>query len=380
MQQGMHYCFFTSGICEGNASFVRLRELGNELASRQDSGIRISYVVDDTEHNRKTLKVHPSATVLWNSSPRSVAQLWKRRGLLRRAKPDFVHVLNPYAKAFAALAMRSRDVQLIGDWDEWPARRPYPMPRRALERFLDRWMRHSSSRVLVASKYLREEFRKLGTESIYIPYATYLHAQEDGQSPYSVPTAVYMGTLYPAYDHDLVFDALRLLKSRGLTPAFSLLGDGPDMAKWREYVQRHQLHNATLHGMVTGPELWRRLRHARVLLFPIRETLLNLCRCPSKTFAYVQAKRPVIANKVGEVAEVLGGKAFRYVEPTAESFADAIADAMQSPAAEADVEYDLSSLTWSARAETLLRALGAAQTPQPALAPTVGRGEASQTH
>jgi glycosyltransferase involved in cell wall biosynthesis len=93
-----------------------------------------------------------------------------------------------------------------------------------------------------------------------------------------------------------------------------------------------------------------------VLLFPIRETLLNLCRCPSKTFAYVQAKRPVIANRVGEVAEVLGDKGI-YVEPTPQSFADAIERAMSSPEVERDIEYDLSNLTWSARADALLAEL-----------------------
>ena len=184
----------------------------------------------------------------------------------------------------------------------------------------------------------------------------YLQQAADGESLHAGPTAVYMGSFYSIYDHDLLMQAVLVLKQRGQTPHLTLVGDGDDMPKMREFVAQHDLNNVHLVGYQSGDALWRHLRHARILLFPIRETLLNLCRCPSKTFAYVQAKRPVIANKVGEVAEVLGDKGI-YVAPTPQAFADAIEQAMCSPDTERDVEYDLSNLTWSARAEALLREL-----------------------
>src|SRR5262249_35993995 len=151
----------------------------------------------------------------------------------------------------------------------------------------------------VASRYLEREFkRQFGQDSTYIPYATYLQDFPDGSSPYARPTAVYMGAFYAIYDHELLLEAARVLKDRGERRDIALIGDGEQMPQMRDFLAKHDLaQNVHLLGYQSGESLWRHLRHARVLLFPIRETILNLCRCPSKTFAYVQAKRPVIANK-----------------------------------------------------------------------------------
>lgn len=349
----MHYCFFTAGTWQGNASMVRMRELGNEFIAR---GHRVTYLVDDVPYNREKLNVSPQAQVVYVPNPSSISQIGARRRLLKQINPDFVHVLNPYVKAYLALAGSNH--KIVGDWDEWPARREQlAWHRRLREKFLDRWLRNSSTLVVVASKYLQREFkRQFNLDAAYIPYATYLQQSLDGESPHAGPTAVYMGSFYSIYDHDLLLEAARILKQRRRTPHITLVGDGDDMPKIREFVAQHDLQNVHLVGYQSGDALWRHLRHARLLLFPIRETLLNLCRCPSKTFAYVQAKRPVIANKVGEVAEVLGDKGI-YVAPTPEAFADAIERAMNASETERDVEYDLSNLTWSARADALLAEL-----------------------
>ena len=115
-------------------------------------------------------------------------------------------------------------------------------------------------------------------------------------------------------------------------------------------------------GFVSGDDLWRRLRHAHVLLFPIRQTILNLCRCPSKTFAYAQARRPVIANRVGEIPAVLGESA-EYVDSTSEAFADAIDRAMSQPR-HADIDYGVERHNWAARADVLVARLPGGAAPR----------------
>lgn len=350
----MHYCFFTAGTWQGNASMVRMREIGNEFLARSH---RVTYLVDDVPFNHEKLNVSPKAQVVYTPNPSSISQITTRRMLIKQIGADYVHVLNPSVKAWLALAGLNQKV--VGDWDEWPARRDQlSFHRRAREKFLDHWLRNRSTLLVVASRYLQRQFKdQFNLDAAYIPYATYLQQSPDGPSPHAEPAAVYMGSFYSIYDHDLLLEAALLLNQRGVRPNITLVGDGDDMPKMREFVAKNGLTNVHLVGYRSGDELWRHLRHARVLLFPIRETLLNLCRCPSKTFAYVQARRPVIANPIGEVAEVLGERGI-YVEPTAQSFADAIERAMKSPATEPDVEYDLSNLTWSARADAVLAALG----------------------
>ena len=54
------------------------------------------------------------------------------------------------------------------------------------------------------------------------------------------------------------------------------------------------------------------LYSAHALLFPMRDTPINKSRCPSKIFAYIASRRPIIAHNVGEIKSLLGGKANLY--------------------------------------------------------------------
>jgi len=195
---------------------------------------------------------------------------------------------------------------------------------------------------------------------LYLPYATYIAKPATGPSPFDRPTAVSMGSFHPAYDHDILFNAARLLKSAGKLPPMTFIGDGPDWQRWRAFVQEHQLDNVELKGYVNDDQRWLCLRNAHVLLFPIRVNPINLARCPAKTFAYAQARRPVITNRVGEVPEVLGERAI-YVDPTPEAFATAITQGMDRP--QPDVDYRVEQHNWGARADTLLSALNSLESP-----------------
>jgi len=84
-------------------------------------------------------------------------------------------------------------------------------------------------------------------------------------------------------------------------------------------------------------------------------TVLNMSRCPSKIFAYAQARRPVIATRVGELPEVLG-EFPNYIEYSPRAYADAIAAAMAAPRG-ADVEYHVERHTYADRAQRLLDVL-----------------------
>jgi glycosyltransferase involved in cell wall biosynthesis len=350
-----HHCFLTLGDLDRNASFVRLREFGNALADR---GHRVSYVIDDYKYNHEKLQLHPRAEKHFVPDPRKPSQVTARRRVLKQLRPDYVHFLNPSIKSYLALV--GTGLKFFCDWDEWPARRPHPFARGLMERYLDHWCRTRSVIRPVASKYLVGEFARLGNDAAYIPYAAYLQPHADGPSPFAQPTVVYVGNFYPAYDHDLIFEAARILKvERGETPAIAVLGGGPDFEKWQAFVRRHDLQNVHLPGYLTGDALWRHMRHARANLFPIRETLLNLARCPSKTFAYMQARRPVIACPVGEVKECLGDQGM-FVPPDPTAWADAIS-AMMQPGDRPDIDYHVEAHNWSERTDRLLAALADAE-------------------
>ena len=176
----------------------------------------------------------------------------------------------------------------------------------------------------------------------------------DGESPYREPTFVYLGNYFHSWDHDIIFEAARILKGQGIEPAFFMIGDGPDRPRWEQFVAQHGLSKVTIAGGMSGEPMWNRLRHAHALLFPIRAHVGNMSRCPSKTFAYAQARRPIICSRVGEVPLILGPGA-TYIEADGNTFASAIGALLRKTLP--DVDYHIENHTWAERAKRVLEAV-----------------------
>ena len=345
----MRYVFLTTGPWAGNASFERLYHFGAQLLAR---GVEVGFVVDDLPGNR-AMKLPAGAEVAF-ASPGGIKQVLSRRRAIRKLRPDFVHALNPAPKAVAAL--KGTRWKLIGDWDEWSEMRSDHRFPAWLERYIAKWFRRRAAVTVVCSRYMQSEFlSRYELAAHYIPYAADVQAPlAESPSPFDKPTAVYMGSLHAQFDHDIMFEAARLLAREGKRPEIAVIGGGPEVEKWREFVREKGLSNVTVKGRVSDSDRDAHLKHAHVLLFPIRPTPGNLARCPFKVFAYGQARRPTITCRVGEVPQTFGEVA-TYVEPTPEAFARAIDEAMHRD--QPDVDYQIERQNWSARTDALLEAI-----------------------
>jgi len=313
------YALLATGCLNRNASFVRLRELGLAMAHRS---IDVHFLIDDTEYNSSlTSQVSPATTHLITGGSR-LSRLWQRRRVLESLRPQGVHILNPQPLNTSSVALSSP--AMICDWDELLSVRQRPWWRRPTDLLSESYGRTRARLNVVASHYLQDMFHhRYGLSALYLPYAPYLPAIRRSQNPFTRPTAVYVGNLVPDYDHDLIIDAWEILQRRGIPIALSICGGGPLLDQVREDVTRRGLDRICIEGYLTGQALSDRMLHAHVLLLPIRDTPGNRARCPSKTFAYIQAQRPVIANPVGEVVEALGEVA-TYVPSSPEAFASAV--------------------------------------------------------
>lgn len=347
----LRYLFVTTGDLRRNASFVRVRELGHGLAAL---GVEVHYVLDPTEFNCGLPMELDYATVHVLDALNRLRQIRQRRECIRATAPDVVHLLNP--QPFNCSAIVGWSGVIVVDFDELLSQRFGSASRRVISQACEAYGRSRASLLVVASRHQQQYFHEqCHAEALYLPYACYLPAMQDGPSPYAVPTAVYLGNLHPDFDHDLVLDAWRFLQEQRIAPQLELIGSGDDLEKVRQTIASDGLSNCvSALGYMSGQPLWDRLRHAHVLLFPIRDTIANRMRCPSKTFAYMQAGRPIITNRVGEVAEALGNRA-TYVEPTPTAFAAAVREAFQRPSC--TVDYDVAKHQWSARARLLLDAV-----------------------
>lgn len=313
------YALLATGCLNRNASFVRLRELGLALARRS---IDVHFILDATDYNATLVpELSPTSVHLVTGGLRSM-RLVNRRRMLRSLKPDAVHILNPQPLNTSSVFMSS--IPLVCDWDELLSVRDRPWWRQPTDLLSEAYGRKRARLNVVASRYLHDMMHhRYGLSALYLPYAPYLPEVRKSHNPFTRPTAVYVGNLIRDYDHDILIDAWEILAQRGVMIDLAICGGGPLLEHVRQDVARRGLDRVHIEGYVSGQPLADHMLHAHVLLLPIRDNPGNRARCPSKTFAYIQSQRPIIANPVGEVAEALGESA-TYIPTAPEAFASAV--------------------------------------------------------
>jgi glycosyltransferase involved in cell wall biosynthesis len=346
----LRYCFVTTGSLEHNASFMRLREFGRCLAAE---GVQVHYVIDAGRFNDSVPANLPFATCHRVSNVGRLGRLFTRRAAIQAVKADVVHLLNPQPSNSATIF--GTQTFVVGDWDELLSTRGKSSAMNALSWLCEAYGRRRANLTVVSSRDMQRLFRdRYAVDSLYLPYATYVEPHQDGVTPFQRPSAVYLGNFHHDSDHDILLEAWAGPLARPDAPDLHMIGGGTELCRVRDRVASLGLRNVFLHGFLPWADVWQRLRHANVLVFPIRDTQGNRMRCPAKTFAYMQAARPIITNRVGEVAEVLRDLA-TYVEPSAEAFAAAVMESVAAP--RPDVLYPLDSHKWPARTQALLEAV-----------------------
>ena len=352
----MKYAFLTTGSLKQNSSFIRLRELGLCLSQ---VGLDVFYFMDSDPYNYSLRDKINFAQLIFIERVRnntvSLSQLFERRSKIYTLKPNILHFLNPsFNNVFSMLGL-SKNICILSDYDELFSQRVTHLGYKYAYYCLESLAKLQSDITIVASLHLQKHFQdKFNFPSLYLPYATYLENIEVGPNPFERPTAVYMGNLHHDGDHDILIDAWTILESQGEAPELSIIGGGPCLESVKSDVEQRGLTQIKFLGYLPVQQNQNYLHHAHFLLFPIRDTIGNRMRCPSKTFAYMQAGRPIVTCRVGEVAEAIGDQGI-YVEPTAEAFAQKVRDLFYQSLD--NISYNLERHTWESRAKELMEAI-----------------------
>ena len=239
--------------------------------------------------------------------------------------------------------------------------------RRMLQARLERWSFLHYDGSIAASRYLEHEIRRVqlpGTRSLpilYLPFAfdpAVCRAegnQVDAARLESLgrKTITYMGGLYASYGVRELIAAY--LGSPALCRGSRLVffGQGPEIdfirsqpsqpgeGAWIEYG-----------GFLDESDLINRLFASDVLVSPLRDTVQDWARCPSKTYVYMATRRPIVTAPVGENREALGDLGFYYQPGAVESLTHALERAL---AAGPELPYELAAHTWAARTERFVQ-------------------------
>jgi glycosyltransferase involved in cell wall biosynthesis len=215
---------------------------------------------------------------------------------------------------------------------------------------------------ICASMFLKEMYEKRTTRTVmYLPYAidvnrfTYLAGGRDTVlARYNQKKlVVYFGSFQPHFDVDKVVTLAKKIVTKEPGVTVLLIGDGPDRARLEAEVRNEGHQNILFLGFVSESDVPSYLSAASVLVFPIRDTITNRSRCPNKIFQFMAARRPVVTNRVGEVASAFKSYAHYFDFDSEEDFERKVREALSRPKVcppEMVVQND-----WSARVATYMQ-------------------------
>ena len=356
----MRIAFLGTSNPEVNASQVRLYHLARGMA---DAGHDVTVVVPDDPINREFPVTRESAVAFHLFKARSaIAEVFTKARQVRAGNFDVVHVVGIGARSLQLVGRPFRRPFYVQDYDELMVSHQGLSPAtRAYYSIAEGLTRQRAHGVVVFSRSLeclvREHRPDLGRRLLYLPIGydssfegtsanldSELRMMADDR-----PVITWVGGFWPGYGIDELLNLAIALARRRRQFVLMLVGDGPGLRAARSIVAAQKLSNVITPGRVSLVDLQAYLRVSKAFLLPFPETPVNLYRCPTKLFQYIAYNRPIVTNRVGEVAEALGDAGFYYQSRSVESMADACEKAIASSA-----KYDRSGLIppiyWSERA------------------------------
>jgi len=355
----MHIAFLGTSNPEVNASQVRLYHLARGMA---DAGHQVTAVVPDDPINRDFPVTRESAVAMhFFKHGSATAEVFTKFQEIRAGSFDVVHVVGIGARSLQLIGRPFRRPFYVQDYDEaMTLQESHSLAKRAYYSILEGLSRQRAHGVVVASRSLERMVARhrpdLGNKLLYLPIGYDPSFEGAGKNLDSQlratvgerPVITWVGSFWPAFGVDQIIDLAAALDRRGRHFACMLVGGGPALEAMRSLVAARKLSNVFLPGHVSLTDLQAYLRISNVFLLPFPASPQNLYRCPTKLFQYIAYNRPIVTNRVGEVAEALGDAGFYYQPGSVESMADACENAIASSA-----KYDRSAfippIYWSER-------------------------------
>jgi len=298
--------------------------------------------------------------------PSGLRGLARLVGVVRRFEPDVVHGYLFGPNLFAVLAGR------------WCGTRAVVVAKRNVDAFetprqraLQRWIHRAATHVTAVSETVAASVVALGVPRARITViangvdTTRFHEGGGDRAALgangATPLIGSVGCLAPRKDYATLFDALALLRARGLDFRAAVVGDGPERGALEARL-------ATL-GLGDRVRLLGERADVENLL-PAMDVFVLSSReegIPNALLEAMAAGRPAVATAVGGTPEVLTDGVTGWLVPAAapEALAGALADVLQHPdeaarrgrAARATAERDMSIDAMARRHEAFYRAV-----------------------
>jgi len=310
------------------------------------------------------------------------------RRMLRAARdqhPDLIHLFKP--KGYGGMAaffhtlgrpLLKNRVPLFVDTDDWEGRggmnslHDYSRPEKAVFAIQERWLPRLARGVTVASRTLQTQVWGMGLPAervLYLPNGVDDQKGGDGarvRAQHGIPAespVVLLYTRFFEFEQERLHRVLTQLAAQRKDLFFLIVGKGRkrEEDRLRDVAEKGGFADRlVMAGWVQLAEIPDCLAAADVAIYPMDDNLYNRSKCPAKLTEIIRAGCPVVADRVGQVAEYLPSDRLGVTCPPGDEQAmvDGVLDLLAHPAkrrrmAGAARRYLLENFSWRSAAREL---------------------------
>lgn len=355
-------CFVTTGDIKNIATAKRALGLANPLS---DLGWKVSIIMEDTPTNRERcgMECDERTNVLYLQYHSARDEIKKKNETLKELKPDYIYlcalVIRNWVKKLKGCKLIVENCEISSQAAKWTEYKKIP------NYFLEYFSLFYADGTVNASHYLQQLFMKrqhrcfLNKPMLYSQYAFnnklfrkekltpcgFKWVKKEGDIFFT-----YLGSLSVNYGSMMMAQAVQRLLKDHRNVFLLLLGKGDNFSNIKDFVLRNHLEeHIWLPGYVAEEEIPAYFTMTDAFLLPMRNTVLDIARCPSKLYMYIPYERPIITCKVGEPYQVLGNKGIYYSPGNLDSLCAAMSNICEHPNKQLDINPTQHS--WTARAK-----------------------------
>ena len=321
----MKLSFVTFGNISQHATLKRATGMAPILQSK---GVEVSILLEDSPDNRARAQLEcPDATIYYHHRHKSPFQERSQKiAYLKKIQPDVVWICGVGIRNWI-LPSKAFPV-VLGDHAELLSGIQQRSFLRRCWDALNEWAHIPSfSGQICASRYLEKLYTKRNKQlalSRPVHYSPYAYNAEVLESKPTIldslqgaygdkKNILYMGSFWENYGFwDMLYVFRDLLQERSDFRVL-MMGKGPEKEAGIAWLEEKKLSDKIrILGYIPEEELSSYFHLADAFVCPLRDTVQDWARCPSKLFMYLPFQKPIVTCPIGEAVEIFGEDGFYY--------------------------------------------------------------------
>ena len=336
----MKVCIITTGDIKTFATIKGATALATALNKK---GHDASLVLMNTENNKNRVKLEcPNIKVFWFDKTNMIKEIFRKNQIIKNGQFDIIYCVSFGLRNFAYKMFDNKKFVSILEHSELQSAvviQNKKIVRWLLNLILDKISLLLFSGHICTSKYLYNKFNKekkkiVSLYSIYA-YSSDLISINDHLSNKLLKkfknkkVLCYMGTLIENYGILDVVSAIKKLKKTHTNFILLIIGSGKDKEKMLQIINRENLDNYVhVANYVPEEDLYTYFKNSDAFIAPLRNTLQDRARSPSKLFMYMHFNKPIITARIGESKEIFSNYDFYYNPDEPDTMSTAIEKAL----------------------------------------------------